>query len=194
MSTDLYPPSDLIRGLISDDQSRIFRVDASTGALIAVDYEHHETHSGSHYVLRINKDVPNAGTYNLAFTTPDTLKWINMVFGITVELEADVVLYEDITSFAGGAAQTPINNNRNSANVSGIVDMETDTTPVLGTPLVLAHLVLGSGRNTGGEARGASEFILKQNTTYLVAMTNQATGASNEVNFFFTWYEHTDRD
>ena len=184
----------LLKGLISDTESVDVRVDASTHSLQTISYEHHELHAGSHYEVRINKDIPNAGTYNLAFTTPDTTKWIHMIFGLSVELEADVMLYEDITSFTGGSAVTPINNNRNSVNTSGIVDMEFDTTPTLGTPTTLAHMVLGSGRAVGGEARGGAEFILKQDTTYLLAIINQATGAANETNIFLNWYEHTAKD
>jgi hypothetical protein len=194
MSMDDYPSAELFKGKISDTESRIVRVDASTHALMAVTYEHHEVHAGSHYEVRINKDVPNAGAYNIAFTTPDTTKWAHMIFGVSVELEADVLLYEDITSFTGGTAVTPINNNRNSVNTSGLVDMEWDTTPTLGTPLELAHMVLGSGRVSGGEARGAAEFVLKQNTTYIMLITNQSGSAANEVIIFLNWYEHTSRD
>ena len=173
--------------------SRIAQIDASTHALQTISYEHHEVHSGSHYEIRINKDVANAGTYNLAFTTPDTTKWIHMVFGVSVELEADIVLSENITSFTGGSAVTPINNNRNSTNTSGLVDMEFDTTPTMGSPATLAHMVLGSGRSIGGEARASSEIVLKQNTTYLLVISNQSGSAANETNIFLNWYEHTDR-
>lgn len=169
-------------------------MDGSTNSLQVVTYEHHEIHEGNHYEVRINKDVPNGGTYNLAFTTPNTTKWIHMIFGVDVELQADIILYENITSFTGGTAVTPINNNRNSVNTSGITDMEFDTTATVGSPTTLAHLVLGSGRVVGGMARGAEEFVLKQNTTYYLLITNQATGAANETNITLNWYEHTDKN
>ena len=184
----------LLKGKISDTEVRDCRVDKSTGTLQVINYEHHEIHSGSHYEVRINKDMPNGGTYNIAFTTPDTAKWVHIIFGISVELQADIILYEGITSFTGGTAVTPMNNNRNSVNTSGVTDMEFDTTPTLGTPLTLAHMVLGSGRAVGGEARSQSEFVLKQNTTYLVAIVNQSGSAANETNIFLNWYEHEDKD
>jgi hypothetical protein len=185
---------DTFKGLISDTEKATVRVDPSTHSLQVLSYEHHEVHSGSHYEVRINKDIPNGGTYNIAFTTPDTLKWIHMIFGVSTELQAGILLYENITSFTGGTAVTPINNNRNSANTSGLVDMEFDTTPTLGTPTTLGDMVLGSGRAIGGEARGSAEFVLKQNTTYLMAITNQSGSAANETNIFLNWYEHTDKD
>ena len=179
-----------LKGLISDTVAVPVRVDASTHSLQTISYEHHEIHSGSHYEVRINKDVANGGDYNLAFTTPDTTKWIHMIFGIDVEVEANVALYEAITSFGSGTPVTPYNNNRNSVNTSGLVDMESDTTAVAGTPTQLVQMVLGSGKTAGGGARGSSEFVLKQNTTYLLEIDNQAA-ASNEVNIFLNWYEHT---
>lgn len=180
------------KGLISDTEAVPLRVDSSTHSLQTISYEHHEIHSGSHYEVRINKDMANPGTYNIAFTTPDTTKWAHMIFGVSCELEAEIALYENITSFGSGTGITPINNNRNSANTSGLVDMEYDTTAVMGTPVTLATIVLGSKKDIGGEARGQAEFVLKQNTTYLMLVTNQA-GATNETNLFLNWYEHEDK-
>ena len=168
-------------------------IDQSTEALMYITYEHHEVHSGNHYGVRINKDVANGGTYNIAFTTPNTTKWAHMVFAVNVELEAGITLYENITSFTGGTPITPTNSNRNSVNTSGIIDMEYDSVPTLGSPTTICNMVLGSGRASGGAARGSEEFVLKQNTTYYLEISNQATGATNEVNIFLNWYEHTDK-
>lgn len=169
-------------------------IDASTETLITTDYSHHEIHDGNHYVVHINKDVANGGTYNIAFTTPDTTTQCHMEFMVTTEGEADVILYEGITSFGSGSAFTPINSNRNSTNTSVLTDMEVDTTAVVGSPTTLGHAVIGSGRSFGGTVRGENEFDLKRNTKYLLLITNQITGSPNETNISLVWYEHTPKN
>lgn len=181
----------VLYGRVSDTQFLPLKVDPSTQSIQTVAYEHHEIHDGSHYSVFINKDVAIAGTFTVAFTTPNTTKWIHMLFSVVTEVEADIILYEGITSWTGGSAITPINNNRNSANTSGITDMAQDATITLGTPVTIAHAVTGSGRNYGGGARNDAEYVLKQNTKYYLLVTNQTAGATNEVNIGMQWYEHT---
>jgi hypothetical protein len=182
-----------IRGLTSDTTSQVPRINPQTHALETIDYSHHEIHSGDHYFVSINKEIPNGGTFNLAFTTPNTTSWAHMLFGVSSELEVEIICYEGVTSFTGGTAITPLNNDRNSANTSGITDMVSDTTVTLGSPIILKTSVLGSGRDAGGEARGDNEMILKQNTKYYLLITNQAVGASNETNINLSFYMHTNR-
>lgn len=182
-----------IYGATGTTTRQVPRINPQTHALNTIDYAHHEIHSGSHFCVHINKDIPNGGTYNVAFTTPNTTKWCHMLFDVAVELEAEVILYEDITSYTGGSAITPINNDRNSATTSSITSFVYDTSATLGSPTVLSTSVLGSGKNSGGNSRNDSEFILKQNTKYYLLVTNQATGVANETNINLDWYEHTNK-
>lgn len=98
-----------------------------------------------------------------------------------------------ISADNGGTAVTPRNNDRNSATASGITDMVFDPTVTLGSPTTLCTKVLGSGKSFGGGERADNEIILKQGTKYFLLITNQATGASNETNIQFEYYEHTNR-
>ena len=175
----------------SDWTSQPLRLDKATNTLQTIDYAHHEIHGGSHFCMYINKNIPNGWTYNVAFTTPNTTSWIHMLFNVGVELEAEIILYEWVTSFTWWTAVTPINNNRNSATASGITDMEFDTTVTLWTPVILATAVEGSWKNFWWGSRNDQEFILKQNTKYYMLVTNQATWASNETNIWLCRYEHT---
>ena len=191
-----------IWGKISDTIARPMRVDSSTHSLQVIDYGHHEEHSGSAYRVFCNKDVANsAGTYNFAFTTPDTDKHIHFTLAVAHELEGHFTLFENITSFTGGTAITHTlateldrfiaNANRNSGNLSGVEDMELDTTPTLGTAYsILIDEHGGSGKKFGAASDHNAEWILKRNTTYYGLFTNNAT-AANETNFEMDWYEHT---
>lgn len=175
------------------DKVKGIRMDEITQVLMTIDYAHHEIHDGSHFVIHINKDIPNSGTFNVAFTTPSSTTWMHTIFAINVEGEADIKLYENVTSWTGGTSITPLNSNRNDDNVTSVTGMAYDVTISLGTPITLAHGVYGSGRSFGGRARNDSEFILKQNTKYFLLITNQISGAANETNISMEWYEHTSR-
>jgi len=181
----------LIRGYRSSDgTAQPLRLDRATNTLQTIDYEHHEIHSGSYYRAGFQKDIPNGGTATFAITTPNTTTWLHFRPAVEVELEATIMIYENPTSITGGTAVTPKNANRNSTNTSGatcVSDCTYDTTGAV----VLGNQVLGSGKNSGGDGQSQFEWVLKQNTTYLMVVTNNATGAANETNIRCMWYEHT---
>jgi hypothetical protein len=175
----------------SDSTSQPVRLDKATNTLQTIDYEHHEIHSGSYYRAGFQKDIPNGGTATFAITTPNTTKWLHFRPAVDAELEATVIFYENPTSITGGTSVTPRNANRNSTNTSGATVVSDCTYDATGA-IPLGNQVLGSGKNLGGNGESQFEFILKQNTTYLIVVTNDATGASNECNIRCMWYEHTD--
>lgn len=165
-------------------------MDAVSNSLVVMDNAHHEIHEEDSYRVFINKDVGNAGTFAIAFTTPNTAKWVNLTFAVSHELEGDFKLYEAITSWTSGTPITPVNANRTSSNTSGITDMVFDPSVTLGTPVTLIHEVGGSGRQFGSASDHDTEWILAENTTYLLLFTN-LTANSNETNLQLDWYEHT---
>lgn len=57
----------------------------------------------------------------------------------------------------------------------------------------LAKYAVGSGKNSGGGARDAEEFVLKQNTLYLFRITEGNVAATN-INWELDWYEHTNKN
>lgn len=168
-------------------------IDAVTEALICIDYEHHEIHNGSEYRAGFQKDIPNGGTAVYSITTPNTTRWLHFKLAVDVELEAQIAFYENPDSVTGGTAITPKNANRNSVNTSGAT-CSTDPTYTIGSAIPLGMLVEGSGKSSGGDSASANEWVLKQNTTYVVVVTNQATGATNECNIRTRWYEHTNKN
>jgi hypothetical protein len=181
----------LIRGFRSSDSTaQPLRLDKATNSIQVIEYEHHEIHAGSYYRAGFQKDIANGGTATFAITTPNTTSWLHFRLGIDVELEATVMLYENPTSITGGTAVTPRNANRNLTDNSGatcVSDCTYDTTGAI----PLGNQVLGSGKTSGGNGESAYEWVLKQNETYLIVVTNDATGAANETNIKCMWYEHT---
>lgn len=164
-------------------------IDASTEASTTIGYEHHEIHSGSFYRAGFQKDIANGGTAIFAITTPDTTKWLHFRPAVECELEATIMIYENPTSVTGGNTVTPKNANRNSDNTSGATVVTDPTVNTTGA-VVLGNIVLGSKKEVGGDSSAQYEWILKQNETYVIIVSNDS-GTHNECNIRCQWYEHT---
>jgi len=156
-----------------------------------LDYAHWEIHSGSHYFYENYVELGNGGIQSIEITTPDTTKWAHLLFSVHSDLTAIIELLEGPAAGTGGSEVTPVNNNRNSSNTSGLTVKTGVTAGAGGTSLMKRHI--GSGTNPSsarpGEASRDSEILLKQNTIYLLKITSGA--ASNNVDYRLSWYEHT---
>jgi len=170
-------------------------IDEDTRSLQIIDYAHHEVHSGSSYHMHFS--VSDAGavadpqdTCQISFTTPNTTKWLHMIWHAWAGGECTFWIREAPSGgTVGGDALTAYNKNRNSSNTSGIVSPVSQATLATGGTL-LHNEYMGQGNASSGESRGTQEFILKQNTKYAVGITD----ASNIVaSITLDWYEHTDK-
>jgi hypothetical protein len=157
------------------------RLDASTSTMQGIDYPHHEIHSGSAWAIGVNDaDLDTADELTIAFTTPDTTKWLHVV--------------------AIAANLVPYNLNRNSATTSGILSIKaipvanqaTLTPTITNDGTAIWTESLGGNKNQGSSAGAATrdERILKQNTTYAFRLTGVADNGVASIGLH--WYEHTD--
>ena len=101
------------------------------------------------------------------------------------------MMYENPTSATGGTSVTPRNANRNSANTSGATVVTDPTVNTTGA-VVLGNIVLGHKKEVGGDSSSQYEWILKQNETYVIIVSNNS-GTHNECTIRCQWYEHTDK-
>jgi hypothetical protein len=166
------------------------RLDASTEALMTLDYEHHEIHAGSHFTIRGWQDI-TAATTDFLVITPDTTKWMHIIWSFATEAEFEFYLYEAPTTTADGTPITGYNNNRNSATAPTLMAYSAPTVTVVGTNIWSGKT--GAGKLAGGESRNESELVLKQNTKYLFRFLKIAAGTV-WLDYDFKWYEHTDRN
>jgi hypothetical protein len=170
------------------------KVDNVTYALTTIDYAHHEVHDGSAYWAANNATIGNGEFNTVSLTTPNTTKWAHLLLSISSAATATFDVLEDVTSFASGAAFTPLNFNRNSSNTSDMVCGVGDTTgadPIVPTGgTTIWNETLGT-RGITTTRENSSELILKRNSKYLFRITNGA--ASNNCTILLTWYEHTNR-
>jgi len=186
--------------------NHIVKVDSITQTLQGIEYAHHEIHSGSHYTAMYGvADIGAATTPNdaitLTFSTPNTTKWAHMVFLFNAVGGALCRVRE---GGSGGASPsgtiTCFNNNRNSSNTSGFLDLSSVASKIsydagldTGGTLIVDEYIGGATTNqnrTGGgaESGGRFEWILKQNTRYQISIVSTATVAAEIV---MHWYEHT---
>lgn len=170
--------------------------DASTHALNTVTYAHHEIHAGSAYFAVYSALKDTAGLIEVRIATPNTTKWAHMTIAMDAALAATAQLWEGTTKTdVVGNRITPMNRNRNSSSTSGLTICHTPA----GTESATANLTqyFGAAATGGRVAQGGSvntraEFLLKQNTAYLLRCTSRAD--ANALSIILDWYEHTAMD
>lgn len=182
-----------LKGSISDTESANVRIDPSTHSMQTIDYAHHEIHSGSHFKAGYqNIALDNNDTLDLLFVTPNTTKWAHFVMTAKATAKCSVAIYEGTTTSADGTAVTIWNRNRNSIKTPTVVVTHTPTVTSVGTKMA-EHWMGTDGKDPqGGDARGDSEFMLKQNTKYLVRLTAEDNAMKGAIGG--DWYEHEDKD
>ena len=177
------------KGAVGTSGYEQLRLNPSTLALNVMNYEHHEIHGGSHFMIAdyaLNQAA--AAEIDFVMTTPDSGKWSHMTVGFSSSDGATLDVYEGASGVSGGTATTPLNNNRNSSNASVLTVTKDPTAVTPGTKI--AGFIAGGSRESGFAVR-EREIILKQNTTYLFRITSLAN--SNDIGFEGEWYEHTDK-
>lgn len=169
------------------------RLDQSTRSLQTIDYAHHEVHAGSAFWAYKSAVLGNGEVSTVGFVTPDTTKWAHLLLRIDLTAVATLDILEDVTSFAGGAAFTELNFNRNSGTASTMTVTTGHTGSDLITPTGGTEIwneILGT-RGQQTSRQNASELILKQDSNYLFRITNSTV--ANSTTILLTWYEHTDK-
>jgi len=198
--TELQNKADIseIQPVTIKDTSGNSSMDAATGIVMVLSYEHHEIHSGSHYFVRGYQDLSINNVLDFTLQMPDTTKWIHWTWEIYTEAETNWLVYENaIATNPLANVITPRNSNRNSANTSGtsmrfelqanLANANADTN-IAGATLLESGIV-GAGRNAGQVLRD-NEMVMKQNTLYCLRAIATAAGF---VNFTMDWYEHTNK-
>ena len=167
--------------------------DEGTSALTAIDYAHHETHEGNSYFAVYSALTNDTATIEVRIQTPDTKMWAHMQITIDVALAGTAQLWKNTTlTHVGGNAITPMNRNHNSTKTSGLTICHTpgDTQTVASNLTRYIGSASTSGRSdVGGTGGNRGEFILAQNTAYLIRVSSRA--ANNALTIVLDWYEQT---
>jgi len=154
---------------------------------VFVDYNHHQNHEGEafQYTYPLTS-LSNGSTLYFRLVVPTYAVLINgphLWFEVDVLAQTTISLYESPTA-TGGNLQTTYCRNRNSANTPGMT--------VYLAPSVSANGTLLSQHTVGDSTVGAAvatfdEWLLKNNTVYLISVRSSAAG--NSVGLRLKWYE-----
>lgn len=165
----------------------------STGQVV-VEFGENKLHNGDHYTfITHDADADVNDTVGVIFVTPNTTKWIHLIVNISGALQTEVSIFETTTR-GTGALQTDYNNNRNVSDTSGAIIYAIANGGANGTLIFQDHFGIdtGAGANTvtgGGTSRGEREWILKQNTSYMIIGVSLTI--NNVISMSLLWYEHT---
>jgi hypothetical protein len=171
------------------------------GANIAISPEHHEIHCGDSYEATDNVTLGNGATRDYLIIVPNegtisgtnpgadqSIKIYHMLELIEAESEIEVTLYEGADRVAGTAI-TSFNRNRNSTYTDTLDISYGPTGGTTDGTIIWGPWRVGSGRADAGTRDRNSEFVLKDNTKYILKIVNQTT-SNNNVNVEFDYYVH----
>jgi hypothetical protein len=169
--------------LYRDDLVTPVDVDDLYPSLVVIDLPHHRLHAGKSYFVDFHGTGQTAFCY--ALQVPASGKF-HFVYGFNASDAFSLNLFEGSSLSASGAAVTVYNQERNSANTSGML---VSTTPTISTPgTIIRRLIINSGvgvTDFGGTSREEIETILKNSTVYMLS----ATGSSASTHLQLHWYE-----
>jgi len=164
-------------------------VDELTPSLTVITVPHNRVHVGdmysaSHYFASI-ESAANAEI----LVKVGSNKELHFLFSIGAGAEAVVYIFEDPTITDDGTILSIHNMNRNSSNTSDANAYYNPTTSADGTQLCVGLLPGAEKKNDmGGTIRHDTEWILDENTNYLIRVTNNGQGAE-AVAIQLEWYE-----
>ena len=191
-------------------------LDPNTGTLLSITQEHHEVHEGTSFTVSVSNTVTNTGEHTaIGFATPNTDKWVHLFYYGTASALSKFSICETTSVDPNEGTETAIiNRHRNSSVTSTVSDItgagtggiatinkvsyydETAAAAanITETTEIYSETMGGSGNTqskTGGQTRGRVEFILKQDTEYIILMT-ALDDNDNVQSIQLEWYEHTD--
>ena len=187
---------------IYDEDGYAAAVDEVAGALIGIDYHHHEIHEKDAFTAEVHDE---AGTgVNFAFKTPAGTKRAHMTFAFSSESKAHLTVKEGRTwTTDTGAVYAPINQFREAAPSASMLLEDKTSTPSFTADGILSNVTTVddgaivrelwefSGKQAGGgDIQTREELVLAPDTTYVV--TRDSDDGSKGLQLRLEWYEHMD--
>jgi hypothetical protein len=161
---------------------------------VFITYDHHQLHEGEEFRWSVYvASLGNGSSKDIRLVVPDITITTNAVtqcphlrFEFVASLGGDAYLYEAPTVTGNGTSRTPIPMERNGTYTPLLQIFEDPTVSVVGTQL-WRGLLLSSKASAGNASDSSTEFVLKNNTSYLLRFTSGAP--NNVVLIRMVWYE-----
>ena len=165
-------------------------IDATTGAVQGIEWEHSRIHSGRGfmYVDKVDNLSNGASFYWLLDNPADNYAHLRLIHFVSDGAPAEFFLFEAPTVTGNGTQGSPKNCNRASANAANLDVYRGATVSADGEQLDFG-LIPGT-RTTGGSGGDGveTEWILDPSTKYVVKFTN-ASGGAVDAGLRLFWYE-----
>lgn len=163
------------------------QIDLLVKARANIPIEHHMVHKGKYFfVTDYDSDVDIATPKYWHIKSPNSTTRIHLVIMLTTDLAAVIEFFESPTTTDDGTQLTAYNADRNSTNTPTATFYYDPTVSADGT--LLQKDRLGTDKppsRLGGHIRNATEFILKQNTAYLVKISPESDNTKISLNIEF---------
>lgn len=164
-------------------------IDAITNSRTAIDIEHYQLHKSRCFETFDQQTITGSNTFDYLLITPATAGLhCHLVMSVEADAKCFISLYEGTTVSANGTSLSTFNNSRDSASVAGMLVYTAPTVTSIGTQIDL-HMT-GPGERAGGQLRAGDEWILKNNSKYVVRVTAGGTGCIAVLSLH--WYELVD--
>lgn len=153
-------------------------IDEYSRALVFINYTIHEIHEGVlFYAEHVDAAMEDTNKIELVITTPNTAKWAHAFIGVSATGASTLQIYEGVITSDDGIVIPPVNRNRNksSSKEAAVVITHTPTITNVGTLIQTKYCgATGKFSADGEDQRNENEWLLKQNTKYLVRLTADA--------------------
>ena len=174
--------------MLKEQRISLSNIDKTSNSLLTQSFSLNSLWAWNHYISRLTSAMAASSTEDLLIVTPNTTKWAHMIIvWESQDWAVSVTLYEDTVTSSDWTRDNERNRNRNYP--------DNNTTLVYTSPTVtsvwniISQWYFWSWKPAWWWVRDSEEMILKQNTKYLVRVTNETTSV-NHVNVFLDWYEH----
>ncbi len=187
--------------------------DKGSGASQSIAWPHHNVQRGTSFNAHFSNVTANTDDHRTAigFSTPNTTNWIHLVVAISASDPAEFFLLEAPTiDDDDGGNIVVYNRHRNIATTSGLLSLEapgvanrltsfTEAQMVAATfsgGLEIEYVALAAGSSpqaVGGVARASQEWVLDQNSKYLLMLKNTAANINTHL-ISMNWYENTNKE
>jgi hypothetical protein len=167
---------------------KYLNLDANGRYLPNIEPEHTRIHEGVAFEHTDELVAANDGVVEYLFSVPAGCYPHFRSWSFTVtNSPGSVSLYEGPTVTDNGDLITPVNLNRLSGNVNGMLMYENPTVTADGTRMQVDHIT--GGKLSGGSSdKYIQEFDLMPSTLYLLRYINRS-GVVSDVNPHIFWYE-----
>lgn len=171
--------------------------DVIAGLPVTLEYDQHQIHEGEawHYDIYV-ASLTSGASKNIRIVVPDitvpdgvpvAARMPHLRYSVEAADGIDTFLYESPTFSANGTQLTAINLDFNYTGDPPKMEIwENPTVTTTGTQKDRSGILVSAGKS-GGDLEGINEFVLKNNTEYLLRVTSNAT--PNKCLIDIHWYE-----